>query len=471
VSLQRNKAGIFRGSEPGANPAGEACHLAVVGEAAAGGAPAASEPVRMFEFVPRAACREDASVRFGQFKGGTTMANDLRSGCDAILQRVTTGKDRAPGVVAMITDGAANIYEGATGERMLGSGQPMTTDTVFALFSTTKAVTGTAILQCVEEGKLDLDTPARTYVPDIGKLEVLSGFDAAGKPQLRAPMRDITTRMLMLHTAGLGYEFFNTNYLRLTQEHGQQSVITCSKVSLMTPLLFDPGDKWEYGSNIDWCGQIVESIRGRRLGEVMKERIFSPLGMEDIGFSLTPSMRQRLAVIHQRGADGSLTPLPDLQLPPDPEVDMGGHGLYGSIGEYMKFIRMWLNDGAGPHGRVLRNETVEAAVRNGLRADQAVVMLPGVIATLSNDAEFFPGLKKSWSYTFMVNDEQAPTGRPAGALGWAGLANTFYWIDRKNGFGGYWASQILPFGDPISFGGYLDFETAAYATRQARAAA
>jgi methyl acetate hydrolase len=371
----------------------------------------------------------------------------------------------------MVTNRSANIYEGAAGERMLGSSQAMTTDTVFAIFSTTKAITGTAVMQCVEEGKLDLDAPAKTYVPDIGKLEVIDGFDADGKPKLRAPKRDITTRMLMLHTAGLGYDFFNANYLRLAQEHGQPSVITCSKASLQTPLLFDPGDKWEYGSNIDWCGQIVESIRGKRLGEVMAERIFAPLGMEDIAFSLTPAMRARLAVIHQREKDGSLTALPDLQLPPDPEVHMGGHGLYASIGEYMKFIRMWLNDGAGPGGRVLKKETVEAAVRNGLQAHQAVVMLPGIIPTLSNDAEFFPGLKKSWSYTFMVNDEDAPTGRPAGAIGWAGLANTFYWIDRKNGFGGYWATQILPFGDPTSFGGYMDFEAAAYATGEARAAA
>jgi methyl acetate hydrolase len=399
------------------------------------------------------------------------MANTLRSACDGVLQSVVTGKDRVPGVVAMITDRSSNIYEGTAGERLLGGGQAMTADTVFAIFSTTKAITGTAILQCVEEGKVDLDAPAKTYVPDIGKLKVLEGFDASGNPKLRAPKRDITTRMLMLHTAGLGYDFFNASYFRLAQEQGQPSVVTCSKASLMTPLLFDPGDKWEYGSNLDWCGQIVESIRGRRLGEVMKERIFAPLGMEDIAFSLTPSMRSRLAVIHQRQADGSLTPLPDMQLPPDPEVHMGGHGLYASIGEYMKFIRMWLNDGAGPNGRVLKQETVSAAVRNGLKADQSVVVLPGVIATLSNDAEFFPGLKKSWCYTFMLNDEDAPTGRPAGSLGWAGLANTFYWIDRKNGFGGYWATQILPFGDPTSFVGYMNFETAAYQSGEVRAAA
>ena len=399
------------------------------------------------------------------------MSNDLQTACDGILQRVTSGQKRVPGVVAMMTDRSSSIYEGAAGMRTLGTTQPMTIDSVFAIFSTTKPIAGTAILQCVEEGKLDLDTAAKTYVPEIGKLQVLEGFDDAGKPKLRAPKRDITTRMLMLHTAGLGYDIFNANYNRLAQEHGQPGVITASKSSIMTPLLFDPGDKWEYGSNIDWCGQVVESIRGKRLGEVMKERVFGPLGMEDIGFSLTPSMRERLAIIHQREADGSLTPLPDLQLPADPELHMGGHGLYASIGEYMKFIRMWLNDGAGPHGRVLNKETVEAAVRNGLEPHQKVVMLPGVIRSLSNDAEFFPGLKKSWSYTFMVNDEEAPTGRPAGAIGWAGLANTFFWIDRKNGIGGYWATQILPFADPVSFGGYMDFETAAYKSYQARAAA
>ena len=315
-------------------------------------------------------------------------------------------------------------------------------------------------MQCVEEGKLDLDAPAKTYAPDIGKLKVLDGFDADGKPRLRAPKRDITTRMLMLHTAGFGYDFFNENYNRLAREHGQPSVITASKASLMTPLLFDPGDEWEYGTNIDWCGQIVEAVRGKRLGEVMRERIFEPLGMKDTAFSLTPSMRSRLAGMHQRGADGSLTAIP-FELPQEPEVHMGGHGLYATVGDYCRFIRMWLNDGAGENGRVLKAETVHTAVMNGL-GNKKIKMLPGVTPSLSNDAEFFPGMPKSWCYTFMINDEVAPTGRPAGALGWAGLANLFYWIDRENGLGGFWATQILPFADPASFAGYMDFETAVY---------
>ncbi|MBP1052096.1 MULTISPECIES: serine hydrolase domain-containing protein [Rhodococcus] len=378
-----------------------------------------------------------------------------------MLARATQRADRVPGVVAMITDREGNIYEGAAGERALGHGEPMTLDTTFALFSTTKAITGTAVLQCVEEGLLDLDAPAATYVPDIGELKVLDGFDAGGNPVLREPKRDITTRMLLLHTAGFGYDFFNESYNRLSQEHGQPSVITCSKAALTTPLLFDPGEKWEYGTNIDWAGQVVESIRGQRLGDVMRERIFEPLEMADTAFTMSPSMKDRLAPIHQRESDGSLTPLIGFELPAEPEVHMGGHGLHGTVGDYMKFIRMWLNDGAGTSGRVLSSETVAAAVQNGLEG-QHVGLLPGVLPTLSNDAEFFPGVPKGWAYSFMTNEEVAPTGRPAGSLAWAGLANLYYWIDRQTGVGGFWATQILPFADPGSINGYLEFETAVY---------
>ena len=380
---------------------------------------------------------------------------------DDVLARATQRADRVPGVVAMITDREGNIYEGAAGERTLGHGEPMTLDTTFALFSTTKAITGTAVLQCVEEGLLDLDAPAATYVPDIGELKVLDGFDAGGNPVLREPKRDITTRMLLLHTAGFGYDFFNESYNRLSQEHGQPSVITCSKAALTTPLLFDPGEKWEYGTNIDWAGQVVESIRGQRLGDVMRERIFEPLEMTDTAFTMSPSMKDRLAPIHQRESDGSLTPLIGFELPAEPEVHMGGHGLHGTVGDYMKFIRMWLNDGAGTSGRVLSPETVAAAVQNGLEG-QHVGLLPGVLPTLSNDAEFFPGVPKGWAYSFMTNEEVAPTGRPAGSLAWAGLANLYYWIDRQTGVGGFWATQILPFADPGSINGYLEFETAVY---------
>jgi methyl acetate hydrolase len=392
----------------------------------------------------------------------------FKKAADAILNRTVTSNPRVPGVVAMATDRRGNFYEGAAGQRVM-DGPEMMIDSVFAIFSTTKAITGTAILQAFEEGKLDLDAPASKYAPEIGKLQVIEGFDSAGKPKLRPPKRAITTRMLLLHTAGLGYDFFNETYNRLAKEHGQPSVITASKASIMTPLLFDPGERWEYGSNLDWCGQVVEGLRGKRLGEVFQERIFAPLGMTDTGFALSESMRSRLTDVHARGSDGSLMPM-NFVLTQEPEVHMGGHGLYATVGDYMRFIRCWLNDGVGENGRVLKAETVRMAVKNGL-GDKKIKMLPGVIPSLSNDAEFFPGLSKSWALTFMVNDTVAPTGRPAGAIGWAGLANLFYWIDRQNGIGGFWATQVLPFGDPVSFTGYMDFETTVYNSLMANKAA
>jgi len=401
--------------------------------------------------------------------------SDLGSAVDAVLDGVVSGSPRVPGVAAVATDRDGTIYAGARGQRVL-EGDEFTTDTVCAIFSTTKAIAGTACLQLVEQDELDLDAPAKEYVPRLGGLQVLDGFGDDGEPRLRAPKRDITTRHLLTHTAGFAYDFFNETYTRLANEHGQPWCVDASYASIETPLLFDPGEQWEYGTNMDWAGQVVEGITGKRLGEVLQERILGPLGMDSTAFSMTPSMRDRVATIHARDEDGSLVPLDGVELPSDPEVHMAGHGLYGTAEDYAKFIRMWLNDGSGPSGeQILKPETVEMASRNHLPTGMRIKMLPGVGATetaksilpvsnprLSNDAEFFPGMPKTWGLTFMINEEDAPTGRPAGALAWAGLANLYFWIDRANGIGGYWATQIFPFVDPTSVGGYLDFEKAVY---------
>lgn len=317
-------------------------------------------------------------------------------------------------------------------------------------------------MQLVEEGKIRLDDPAKTYVPEIAEIQVLDGFDAAGQPQTRAPRRDITLRDLMLHTAGFSYEFFSHDDLKLRTARNIPTVVTSTFDSIRTVLLHEPGERWTYGVNIDWLGKVVEEQRGKRLGDVMKERIFAPLGMTDIAFDMSDAMRARRATIHDRATDGRLTPLPDLVLPQPAPMDMGGHGLYATVGEYMKFIRMFLNDGVGEHGRVLRPETVAAMSVNGLPAGVASGGWETSIASLSNAGEFSPTVPKSWAYTFQVNEEDTPTGRPAGSLMWAGLANCFYWIDRKTGVGGYWGSQILPFQDVSSYPGFVDFETAVY---------
>ncbi|MFW0792342.1 serine hydrolase domain-containing protein [Gordonia sp. CPCC 205515] len=381
---------------------------------------------------------------------------------EAVIRGASENSVRVPGVVAGVTTDRETIVLESSGARDLDTDTPMTTDTVLAIFSTTKAITGTTALQLVERGELDLDTPAREYEPRLGEVAVIDGFDTDGQPRLRAPKSDITTRQLLTHTAGFGYDFFNETYNQLATDHGQPSIVTSSMASLKTPLLFDPGTAWEYGTNLDWAGLVVEAITGRRLGDVMQENVLGPLGMADTAFNRTDDMRDRTATMHHRNADDSLTADHEFALPDDPEVHMGGHGLYSTVGDYLTFIRMWLNDGRSDAGeQILRPETVADAERNHL-GDLKVKMLPGVIPTLSNDAEFFPGMPKSWALSFMINDEDAPTGRPAGSLAWAGLANLYYWIDRRNKIGGYWATQIFPFADPTSVGGYLDFETAVY---------
>lgn len=394
------------------------------------------------------------------------MNDRLAEAVDAVVRRVSegpeSGEGRVPGVVAGLTDRTGDVYLGASGVRDLSTGTPMTTDTVFNIWSTTKAVTGAACLQLVESGDLDLHAPAKEYAPAIAELQVIEGFDEAGKPVLRPPATDVTTHHLLTHTAGFGYDFFNETYNRLAQEHGQPSVATSSRAALTTPLLFDPGTQWEYGSNIDWAGQVVEGITGKRLGEVCRERIFDPLGMDSTAFAPSAEMLARKVRHHQRNDDGTLTPS-DFEAPTEPEVDFGGHGLFSTVGDYLKFIRMWLNEGRSDSGdQVLSPASVDMGFTNQLPEHLQVKMLPGVIKWLSNDAEFFPGLRKTWSYTFQYTEDPFPTGRPTGAIGWAGLANLFYWIDRENGFGGYWATQILPFADGPSFTGFVDFETAAY---------
>jgi CubicO group peptidase (beta-lactamase class C family) len=387
-----------------------------------------------------------------------TMA--LKDQADALLRGAADRGD-VPGVVAMVTNRDRTTYEGAFGKRALGKPEPMTPDTVVWIASMTKALTGAAAMQQVEQGKLDLDSPASRWVPDIARAQVLEGFDAAGQPKTRPPKRPITLRHLLTHTAGFAYEIWSADVARYQEATGTPGITTCQNKALGTPLLFDPGDRWEYGINIDWAGKMVEAVSGKRLGAYLRESLFAPLGMNDTAFKITPAMRGRLAKIHQRGDDGALTAI-DLELPQEPEFEMGGGGLYSTVGDYLKLVRLILNRGKADGKQVLKPETVDRMTRNNMGATR-VGLLRTVAPSLSNDAEFFPGLPKSWGLTFQINEERAPTGRPAGGLMWAGLANSYYWIDPSNGIGGAYATQILPFADKKSLPLYYEFEKAVYA--------
>lgn len=385
----------------------------------------------------------------------------MKAAADTILRDAVKRGD-VPGVTAAATDAKGTTYEGGFGTRMLGEPAEMTPDTVVWIASMTKAVTGAAAMQLVEQGKLGLDSPARDVLPALGEVGVLEGFDADGKPRTRKPTRDITLRHLLTHTAGFGYDIWNAEIGQYMEAMEVPGIISCRNKALTTPLLFDPGERWQYGINIDWAGKMVEAASGQRLGTYMRDNLLGPLGMDNTAFRISDSMRQRLARVHHRGADGALTADPALEVAQEPEFDMGGGGLYSTAGDYLKFVRMMLNQGKSDKGEAVLAPATVAAMSKNAMGDAKVTLLKTAAPPLSNDAEFFPGIDKQWGLSFMINNEEAPTGRSAGGLAWAGLANTYYWIDQKKGVGGVYVTQILPFADVKSLPLFHAFESAVY---------
>jgi methyl acetate hydrolase len=379
---------------------------------------------------------------------------------DAVLRRAVEARE-VPGVVAMAASGEGPVNEGAFGVRDLGTGRAMTLDTVFRIFSMTKAITCVAALQLVEEGKLNLDAPA----PDIGepalaKPQVLEGFDATGAPLLRPARRPITLKHLLTHTAGFTYEYWNADTLRYVETTGTPRVMSGRVAALRRPLAFDPGERWEYGINIDWIGRIVEALSGQPLDAYLRDRIFAPLGMEDTGFVATPEQHTRQASVHQRQADGSLVAQP-LPAPSTPEFYAGGGGLRSTARDYLSFLQMLLQGGSFDGARILRPETV------ALMGENQIGSLPaGILKTcapeLSNDVDFFPGAEVRWGLGYMLNMEPGPNGRSAGTVGWGGLADSYYWLDPARRITGVILTQILPFADPAAVNLYGRFERAVY---------
>lgn len=383
----------------------------------------------------------------------------MKDSIDALLRRAAESGD-VPGVVAMVANRNGMVYEGAFGKRVLGQNALMTVDTVGWIASMTKALTAAGAMQLVEQGKLDLESPASKWVPEIADSQVLEGFDASGQPRTRPPKRPITLRHLLTHTAGYAYEIWSTDIIKYQQAKGIPGITSCENAALKTPLLFDPGERWFYGINIDWAGKMVEAVSGKKLGAYLAEHLFGPLGMSSTAFKITPAMRARLAKIHQRDDKGALAAV-DLEIPQEPQFEMGGGGLYGTAGDYLKFVQMILSRGKANGKHLLKPETVDQMTRNNM-GDTPVTMLKTAMPPLSNDAEFFPGVPKSWGLSFQINEAPAPTGRPAGGLMWAGLANSYFWIDLRNGIGGVYLTQILPFADKKSLPLYYDFESAVY---------
>lgn len=363
---------------------------------------------------------------------------------DAVIAGAV-GDNKIPGVVLAVSDREGLIYEGAAGVRALGKPEAMTTDSLFWIASMTKAITSTAALQCVERGLLSLDAPAANYLPSLGDAKVLDGFDGAGKPRLRAPKRPVTLRHLLTHTAGFGYAFGSPEIKRYAEVMKLPDFSESTRAGLDTPLLFDPGERWEYGINIDYAGLMIEAVTGLSLGEYFAEHITGPLGMTSTTFRPGAALRAKRAGIHGRATDGSLAPR-HVALPEDPEVEMGGSGLFGTPSDYLRFTRMILNGGEIGGRRYLSPQSLTLMSTNQI-GEMACCAFETAMPDWVNSVPAIPEMPMHWGLGFSINGVAFPGGRAANSLSWAGIANTYYWIDPTNGITAAVGTQILPFFD------------------------
>lgn len=362
-----------------------------------------------------------------------------------------------PGIVAGFTTAAGTTHLAAAGLRDTASGAAMQEDTLFWIASMTKAITSVAAMQLVERGALDLDAPASEHLPALAAPKVLTGFDDAGQPILRPAASPISARHLLTHTAGYGYDTWNPEVAQANQVLGLARRLVSDAELAATPLLFDPGTRWNYSIGTDVLGRVVEGANGRRLADIFAADICGPLGMHETGFQITPAQKQRVAAVHRR-ANGGFSAHGPAAVGDGQGYAGGGGGLVSSVPDYLAFLRAFLNGGAP----VLRPETAAEMCRNQIGTLRAGA-LRSVMPTLSFDADFFPGKPAGWGLGFLINHETSAAGRSRGGLCWAGLGNTYYWIDPTRGVAGVVATQMLPFADPRVVQTLFAYEKAVYA--------
>lgn len=378
---------------------------------------------------------------------------------DEVLGSAVAG-GAAAGIVCAAVDRDGLIYEGAKGKRGAESPVGMSADTIFRIFSMSKAVTGVAAAQLVERGLLELDQTVESILPEFGELQVLEGFDG-DRPRLRSPRSKATVRQLATHTSGLVYEFWNADLAKWLQLTGRPGFLSGKKDGIRYPLVFDPGERWDYGVGVDWLGQVIEKLSGKRLDAYFRDEIFAPLGMSDTDFECAPEKRGRLCQVHARQADGSLNVIA-LDPPSNPEMYGGGYGLYSTARDFGAFLRMLLNAGHLNNAQVLKPETVRWMLDNQI-GDRDVAKLVSVMPAITCDAEFFPGMVKKHSLVGLINTEAARGMRAANSQCWAGALNTYFWFDTTNAIAGVVLMQSIPFADPRCTDVLVEFEKALYA--------
>lgn len=361
----------------------------------------------------------------------------------------------APFVVAMTGSTAGIGFSGAAGDA--ADGRPADLDTVFAIFSMTKAVGSLAALILIDQGLLHPDTPVSDVLPGWNDLPVLDGWDGDA-PVLRPQRTTATIRHLATHTSGAEYDTWNADILRYIRATGLPRATTGQKRALTCPLASDPGTRWGYGTSIDWLGQVVEAVDGRRIDRFCQEEIFGPLGMKDTRFE-PEGIEDRLATVSRRESSGQFVPMA-MAPPSRPEFYGMGHALYATAPDYMTFLRLLLNRGTLNGTRIIGETAIGLATQDQMQGLQFRRMEAAAPVSASVD---YPGRTMTHSFAFLRNEEDWRGKRSAGSLSWAGLCNTHYWIDPVRDLCAVLMTQSLPFLDPGFARLYDRFERAVYA--------
>jgi CubicO group peptidase (beta-lactamase class C family) len=364
------------------------------------------------------------------------------------------------GVVAMGATQRGLIYAGASGHANPQTGTAMTPDTVFWLLSMTKAITATACMQLIEQGRLRLDQPAGEILPELKSPQVLVGFDASGQPELRPARNTITVRHLLTHTSGFTYSIWSENLSRYEKVTGMPDIGYSMNGAFKAPLEFEPGERWQYGIGMDWVGKLVEAVTDQSLEVYFREHIFTPLGMSNSGFLISGAQKRQVATMHNRQADGSLKPAA-FEINQRPEFFMGGGGAFSTPRDYMALLQMLVNSGTFRGERILRADTVATMFQNQI-GDLQVTEMKTAQPAWSNSFDQFPGTPHKWGLSFDINTQPGPHGRSAGSISWAGLLNSYFWVDPVRRVAGALFTQILPFYDPRVVDLYGQFEQGLY---------
>jgi len=379
---------------------------------------------------------------------------------DVLRSYVESG--RIPGVVAIAASSGEVLHRGSFGKKSADAEEAMALDAIFRIYSMTKPVTSVAVMQLVEQGTVELDASVGEYLPELARPRVLEGFGEDGTPQLRDASRPPTIRELLSNTSGYAYGIWNADIRRYEVETGLPD--GRDRFPLL-PLASDPGTRWEYSPSTAILGVLVETVSGLTLEEYFKRNIFQPLGMSDSFFQIPADKWGRAVRRHKRLRDGSIEVLGGAPPATPPQVTYfaGDGGLSSTAPDYLRFVRALLNGGELDGARILKTESVDQMGANQIGEFEAAGNMVTVQPGLSNDVNLYPGVEDRFGLGFLLNAESVVDGRAEGTMMWAGLMNTYFWIDREQDVGGVLLTQTLPFGDATVLELLGEYEKAVYA--------